>query len=84
MGNMEEVNIFELLYEIPTEDVKKALLGTYNEDLEKMRISIEKIKDPVKRKIAEDLFDRLSKKLDENTKNLPTLLSEHMINKSGK
>ena len=35
MGNMEEINIFELLYEIPTEDVKKALLGTYNEDLGK-------------------------------------------------
>ena len=28
MGNMEEINIFELLYEIPTEDVKKAFLGS--------------------------------------------------------
>jgi len=68
---------------LPKAKYVSALYG-YSEELEKMKSNIEKIKDPIKRKIAEGMFDRLSKKLDENTKNLPTLLSEHMMNKSGK
>ena len=80
-----EMSLEEAINEgiLPKAKYVSALYG-YSEDLEKMKSNIEKIKDPDKRQLAQEMFERLSKKLDENTKNLPTLLSEHMTNKNGK
>jgi len=80
-----EMSLEEAINEgiLPNAKYVSALYG-YSEDLEKMKFNIERIKDTTKRQVAQEMFERLSKKLDENTKNLPTLLSEHMTNKNGK
>lgn len=59
-------------------------LYEFEEELGKMKDEIEKIRDPEKKKQAQAIFERLSKKIDENTQNLPSLLSEHMKAKDGK
>lgn len=56
----------------------------YDAELENMQANINEIKDKTKREQAQALFDSLSKKLDENTENLPELFAEHMKNKTGK
>lgn len=56
----------------------------YDAELESMQINIDKIKDKSKKEEAQNLFNTLKEKLDENTKNLPELFEEHLSNKSGK
>lgn len=68
---------------LPKAKYVNALYG-YNEELDKMKSNIEDIKELEKRQEAQKLFGNLRKKLDENTKNLPSLLSEQMTNKTGK
>ena len=68
---------------LPSAKYVSALYG-YTEELENMRKNIDKITDTEKRVEAERLFTVLKQKLDKDTKNLPELLSEHMVNKDGK
>lgn len=56
----------------------------FDEELENMQANINEIKDKDKREQAQALFDSLSKKLDDNTENLPELFAEYMKNKTGK
>lgn len=57
----------------------------YEQELGKMQANIDNTKASIEnRKQAQELLNELRKKLDENTQNLPELLSEHMKNKSGK
>lgn len=56
----------------------------FDEELENMQANINEIKDKAKREQAQALFDSLSKKLDDNTENLPELFAEYMKNKTGK
>lgn len=57
----------------------------YEQELGKMQADIESMQGSIEnRKQAQDLLNELKRKLDENTQNLPKLLSEHMKNKSGK
>ena len=57
----------------------------YEQELEKMQANIDNTKASIEnRKQAQELLNELRKKIDENTQNLPELLSEHMKNKSGK
>jgi len=56
----------------------------YDAELENMQENINKIKDKEKREKAQSLLESLSKRLDENTRNLPELFAEHMKNQSGK
>lgn len=56
----------------------------YDSEFEGMQANIDKIRDEEKRKEAQELLNSLRDKLDENTQNLPEVLSEYMQNKSGK
>lgn len=57
----------------------------YEQELGKMQADIDSMKGSIEnRRQSQELLDELRKKLDENTQNLPELLSEHMKNKSGK
>ena len=68
---------------LPEASYVSALYG-YDKELEGMQTNIDKIKDENKRQEAQELLNSLRNKLDENTKNLPELFSEHMQNKNGK
>lgn len=68
---------------LPEASYVSTLYG-YDKGLEGMQTNIDKIKDEEKRKEAQDLLNNLRDKLDENTQNLPELISEHMQEKSGK
>ena len=57
----------------------------YEQELGKMQADIDSMQGSIEnRRQSQELLDELRKKLDENTQNLPELLSEHMKNKSGK
>ncbi len=56
----------------------------YDAELENLQENINKIQDKEKHKQAQELFNSLKKRLDENTKNLPELFAKHMRNKNGK
>lgn len=56
----------------------------YVKEFDDMQANIDKIKDEDKREEAQGLLNTLKDKLDENTQNLPELLSEYMKNKHGK
>ena len=68
---------------LPEASYVSTLYG-YEEEIEDMQNNIDKIKDKDKKEEALDLLNRLREKLDENTRNLPEIFSEHMQNKSGK
>ena len=68
---------------LPKATYVSALYGL-DEELEQIKSDIEKIKDPDKKIKAQKEFENLTKRLDDNTKNLPNLLSKHMENKNGK
>jgi len=59
-------------------------LYSYTDELENMQEQIEQIHDEDNKKKAQRLFQELKGKLDDNTQNLPELLSSHMTNRSGK
>ena len=59
-------------------------LYEFDEELGKMQENIERITDSEEKKQAQAMFERLTKQVDENTENLPTMLSEHMKVKNGK
>lgn len=59
-------------------------LYEFDDELEKMQENIEKIRDPEKKRQAQAMLENLSKQVDENTGNLPEMLSEHMKAKNGK
>ena len=59
-------------------------LYSYTDELENMQEQIEQIHDEDNKNKAQRLFNELKGKLDDNTQNLPELLSSHMTNKSGK
>ncbi len=56
----------------------------YDKQLEDMQLNIDKIKDKERKEQAQNLFNGLKEKLDENTQNLPELFSKHMQNQNGK
>lgn len=59
-------------------------LYEFDDELGKMQEDIDKIRDPEKKKQAQAMLDNLAKQVDENTGNLPEMLSEHMKAKNGK
>lgn len=59
-------------------------LYSYTDELENMQEQIEQINDEDNKNKAQRLFQELKGKLDDNTQNLPELLSTHMTNKNGK
>ena len=68
---------------LPEASYVSSLYG-YDKELEDMQTNIDKIKEEDKRNEALRLLNVLRDKLDENTQNLPELVSEYMHNKSGK
>ncbi len=66
------------------EAIYVSTLYGYDAEIENIQENINKIKDKEKREQAQELFDILSERLDENTRNLPELFMEYMKNKSGK
>lgn len=70
--------------EILPEATYVSTLYGYDAELQSMQENINKIKNKEKREQAQELFNSLSEKLDDNTKNLPELFAEYMKNKSGK
>jgi len=81
-----EMNLEEAIEKgiLPEATYVSTLYG-YEQALGKMQTDIDRMKSNIEnRKQAQDLLNELRKKLDENTKNLPELLSEHMKNKNGK
>ena len=59
-------------------------LYEFDDELGKMQEDIDKIRDPEKKKQAQAMLDNLAKQVDENTGNLPEMLSEQMKAKNGK
>jgi len=59
-------------------------LYEFEDELARIQSEIEEIKSPEKRQQAQALFDQLSKRIDDDTKNLPNMLSKHMKVKNGK
>lgn len=59
-------------------------LYEFEGELGKIQDDIEKIRNPEKKKQAQAMFEKLAKQVNQNTKNLPSILSEHMKEKNGK
>lgn len=59
-------------------------LYEFDDELGRMQEDIDKIRDPAKKKQAQAMLDSLAKQVDENTENLPEMLSEQMKAKNGK
>lgn len=59
-------------------------LYEFDNELSKMQEDIGKISDSEKKKQAQTMFENLAKQVNGNTKNLPTMMSEHMKAKNGK
>ena len=59
-------------------------LYEFDDELGRMQEDIDKIRDPEKKKQAQAMLDSLAKQVDENTGNLPEMLSEQMKAKNGK
>jgi len=59
-------------------------LYEFEDELARIQSEIDDIKNPVKRQQAQELLEQLSRSIDDNTKNLPTMLSKHMKVKNGK
>ena len=59
-------------------------LYEFDEELRRMQEDIDKIRDSEKKKQAQAMLNSLSKQVDENTGNLPEMLSEQMKAKNGK
>ena len=81
----EEMTLEEAIEQgiLPGATYVSALYG-YAQELENMQANIDKKNNREIREQAQELFNILSKKLDENTRNLPELFAEHMKNKTGK
>lgn len=59
-------------------------LYEFDDELGRMQEDIDKIRDPEKKRQAQAMLDNLAKQVDENTGNLPEMLSEQLKAKNGK